>query len=147
MKQLLAEEQRDNQPLSRAFALHETGQDKWLDLLRQAAAATEAFPVYPTVEKELLLLPERIWKDELTELQLQGLASGQLLRLGALTAAYDLLIDYYRQAQANEPHPATKLFLSSCVEIKRLQKAALEKLYRLAIHQVWGRVGFSPASR
>lgn len=147
LQQLLIEEVRDNPPLARALKLHASGQDKWLELLRQAAQAAGAFPLYPTVEKEQLLLPERLWKDELTELQLQELSSGQLLRLGALLAAYDLLIDYYRQAQANEPHPATKLFLSSGIEIKRLQKAAVEKLFRLASHQVWGRVGFSPVSR
>ena len=147
LAQLLLEEQRNNPPLSGILLLQAGCQSHWLAVLSDAAAQAESFPVYPSVEADQLTVAEQTWNSALADVQETGLETGQLLRLGALAATYDLLADYYRQAQANEPHPATKLFFSSCIEIKRLQKTAIEKLYRLASHEVWKNVGFSPVSR
>ncbi len=146
LSQLLAEEARQNAALTKAVALQMDVQARWLAILTEASGATEAFPVYPEITAEQLVAADPEWMEELGKLQQQGLPDGQLLRLGALLAAYTLLVDYYRQAQLNEPHPMTKLFLSSCAEIKRLQKASIEKVYRLASHDIWKKIGFSPVS-
>lgn len=144
--QLLSEEVEQNALLGDAIALQIGCQTRWLSLLTEAADATEAFPVYPEILADLFVVVDLQWMEMLAKLQQQGFPSGQLLRLSALMGAYALLVDYYRQAQINEPHPITKLFLSSCVEVKRLQKASLEKVYRLASHDVWKKISFSPVS-
>ena len=140
--QLLAEEAERNAFLTRAM----DGQTRWVSLLTEASGTTEAFPVYPEIMADQFVVADPGWMEELGKLQERGLSDGQLLRLGALLGAYTLLVDYYRQAQLNEPHPMTKLFLSSCAEIKRLQKASIEKVYRLVSHDIWKKIGFSPVS-
>ena len=144
LAQLLKTEVETNPLLAPALTLQAECQAQWQAVLKQAAEATEAFPTYPVVEPEQVLVSETQWMAVLEQMKAAGLPDAQLLRLSALVGAYSLLVDYYRQAQSNEPHPTTKLFLSSCIEMKRLQKAAVEKLYRQAVHAVWNKVGFSP---
>lgn len=144
LAQLLQAEMDVNPLLAPALILQIERQKQWQEVMEQAAAATEAFPNYPVVEPEQLLASETEWTAVLEKMKAGGIPDAQLLRLSALVGAYSLLVDYYRQAQANEPHPATKLFLSSCVEMKRLQKATVEKLHRQAAHAVWNKIGFSP---
>ena len=128
LAQLLQTEIDANPILMPALTLQVERQAQWQEVMKQAANATEAFPNYPVVESEQLLVSEHEWTLVLETMKAGEVPDAQLLRLSALIGAYSLLVDYYRQAQANEPHPAAKLFLSSCVEMKRLQKAAVEKL-------------------
>lgn len=144
LAQLLQAEIDNNPLLAPALTLQAERQKQWQAVMQQAAAAAEAFPNYPVVEPEHLLVSENEWTAVLEKMKAGSVPDAQLLRLSALVGAYNLLVDYYRQAQSNEPRPATKLFLSSCIEMKRLQKAAVEKLHRQAAHAVWNKVGFSP---
>ncbi len=51
---------------------------------------------------------------------------------------------YYREAAANSPYPAHRLFFSSVAEVKRMIRRKLDNPLRTVYNEIWGTIGFAP---
>ena len=87
LAQLLKTEVETNPSLAPALTLQAECQSQWQAVLKQAAEATEAFPTYPVVEPEQVLVRETQWMAVLEQMKATGLPDAQLLRLSALVGA------------------------------------------------------------
>ena len=121
-------------------------QQNFHTLLTAASAVNVDTHRYPAVDTAVLLGSDSDWQ----QLMARNKQETDPVSLPALTALwsvytlFDRSAQYYQQAAANNPHPATRLFFHSLAETKKIMRGRLAGIIQSLLNHYWGQLGFAP---
>lgn len=112
-------------------------------ILESAKNIEQIQGAYPEIETGELF-GEKDWQQAVYFLIQSNTKKEHVTALWMVYTVIEKSCQFYQQTSANTVFVPTKLFLSSIVQLKSLQRRRMDALLRTVYNEIWEAVGFAP---
>jgi hypothetical protein len=114
-------------------------------ILDRAQGTRTDIPKYPAVDAMSLLGSDEVWRKTTSDFaNATNKSTTDLVILWTMLELTEKSGQFYQQAVMNSAHPATRLFLSSLVEVKAILRRRIDAVLRVMYNEIWTSLGFAP---
>lgn len=136
----------DNTPqeITALYKIMDSAQNEFETIIYRAMHIQIDSKPFPIIEPSILG-NDIVWKELIKTYSLTSKASIQLLMdFWEIYILIEKSAQFYQQAALNTPHPAEKIFFTSCSEVKHMLRRRIYGILQTMCNHAWSELGFAP---
>lgn len=136
----------DNTPqeVTALYKIIDKTQNEFETILERAMHTRIDSEPFPIVEPSILG-NDIVWKKTTEAYSITANTSIQLLMdFWEIHILIEKSAQFYQQAALNTPHPAEKIFFTSCSEVKHILRRRIYGILQIMCNHAWAELGFTP---